>query len=481
MSSVNPVNADSKPYFYSNSTQLYTTIITATTTFQISCTSTVIIPVTTTVMRNVTVRSTTTTKTTVTLPPDAAARRMVRATSLTQHATDTAASLITYTSWTTLTACGPLDITITSLPDATQKITVDQLVTEVQTVTVRQEPASSIPPVQQVTTTTSSPPPPATTRAPTVEAPSQLSTITPLPAPEVPETFVQATTIISTILPAVTTGPPAVESPESGPAVPEISFETTTNSSTRPGVTTGPPATEPPAADPTPASTVPAGLVETTTTINGLQFTISSIASITAIVINDVTLLPGQALTSNAVGFSNVPTGLKVSTTISVGAIVASIFGIGSKFPKARPISQACTDRIAAPATPVVVNGASTLAPGGSATPPVVVGGITLTEVGSLPTAGVVIGGETLTLGKTLTVSGTPFLLPTGGTVPVTIVDGTFTLSAGGAGSSATITGTGVDALPSYLQAAGASRGKVRRELGAPILVLCMAMVQIGL
>ncbi|KAH7409311.1 hypothetical protein BKA64DRAFT_393114 [Cadophora sp. MPI-SDFR-AT-0126] len=251
--------ADSPPNHYLNSTQLSTIISTGTSVIFNTCTTTLTLPPLTTTVGNVTVRSTTTITTVVTLPPDAPARRIVRATSLSPTSMDLPhPSDIILTTWTTITTCGVTVTLVITLPAVTQKMTVDQLITETQTVFAR-VPSSSksttsstqevVPPAQQVTTS-------STARA-----------------------------------------------------IPPVAEVTTTSSETTPS----------------------AGIIQATT-INNVPFTLSTITSITAIVVNDVTLLPGQALTTDAIEFSNGQTGLDINMVASVGAIVASIFGINSKF-----------------------------------------------------------------------------------------------------------------------------------------------------
>ncbi|KAH7336038.1 hypothetical protein BKA65DRAFT_505505 [Rhexocercosporidium sp. MPI-PUGE-AT-0058] len=367
------VEADSIPNYFTNSTQIP---IAGTVTESSTITSGVIVTelttcyqivtgtsIITTAYGNTTVFSTTTISTTVTLPPSKPPRNIIRAPFTTSGDANgmqvTVTRLTTITSVTTFKTCGfTISQTVIVVTTQTQKITVDQLVTEIQTIYAR-GPSS--------TTTTSS----------TLEAIP--------PAQQVTTTSSKAANI-----------PPAAQGP------------TTTRDQNAPAPTD---------ASPTDQST---------TTINGIPFTISSNPSNTAVIINGATILPGQPLTTAGVEFSNGPTGLEIITATSVGVIVASIFGI--------------------------------------------------------PT-GIVIGGNTLTSGGALTLSGTTYILPTGGTVPA-ILTGTFQPSmslsvpnGGDGGSSVTATGTAIAATPSYIQAGGASRVGTC-GLSAVLIVLCVGVIQ---
>ncbi|KAG4434661.1 hypothetical protein IFR05_009866 [Cadophora sp. M221] len=352
-----PVRADAVPNYFSNSTQspiagTVTELSTVTSALTVTVFTTCFTVMTatatvTTTYGNTTVLSTTTTTKFVTLPPDKLPRNMIRApatdTPKANGLQETVTFLTTITAVTTLTTCAfTVSQTVTLVTTQTQKLVVDQLITETQTVFVGASPVTTttsstpkaIPPVQQVTTTTSS--------------------------------------------------------------TAKDNQETTTSSRQN----------APAPADPSPTP-------QSTTTINGIPFTISPVPSNTAVVVNEVTILPGEAFTTEGIEFSNGPTGLEVSTATSVGAIVASIFGV---------------------------------------------------------TTGVVIGGSTLTPGGTLILSGTTYVLPTGGTVPA-IVTGSSPTSISpdvpkgeDGGPSVTVTGTESDAAPTYIQAAGASKEKLHNN-----------------
>ncbi|KAL5317260.1 hypothetical protein ACEPPN_014355 [Leptodophora sp. 'Broadleaf-Isolate-01'] len=372
------VQADAIPNHFSNSTQnpiagtvteLSTITSALTMTIFTTCftvaTQTAIV---TTEYGNTTVLSTTTTTKIVTLPPGKLAKNMIRAPRTdvpkANGVQETVTFLTTFTTVTTLTACGfTISQTITEVSTQTQKITVDKLITETQTVFVGDS--------QSTTTTT-------TTTSSSQEA------IPPIPPIQ------QVTTTTTSI---------AQNKP------PHAQVTTTARE---------PDAPAPPAlADPSPTP-------QSTTTINGIPFTISPVPPNAAIVVNEDTILPGEAITTNGVGFSNGPTGLEIITSTSVGAIVAT---------------------------------------------------------------GVVIGGSTLTPGGTLILSGTTYVLPTGGTVAAIVTDSFPTSTspgvpkAGDGGLSATATRTGSDATPTYIQAAGASKEKLH-DLFAILMVLCVGVIQ---
>lgn len=88
-----------------------------------------------------------------------------------------------------------------------------------------------------------------------------------------------------------------------------------------------------------------------------------------------------------------------------------------------------------------------------------------------------------MTPGGTLILSGTTYVLPTGGTVAAIVTDSFPTSTspgvpkAGDGGLSATATRTGSDATPTYIQAAGASKEKLH-DLFAILMVLCVGVIQ---
>ena len=104
----------------------------------------------------------------------------------------------------------------------------------------------------------------------------------------------------------------------------------------------------------------------------------------------------------------------------------------------------------------LIISGTTYLLPTGGTVPAIVTGSFpTSISIGTLTQGpGVVIDGTTVTPGGTIIVSGTTYLLPPGATVPVPVVTGAFTTTGSGAGPSGSSTPTG------FVQVAGASQEK---------------------
>ncbi len=131
----------------------------------------------------------------------------------------------------------------------------------------------------------------------------------------------------------------------------------------------------------------------------------------------------------------------------------------------------------------LVFSSTTYLLPTGGTIPAIITGTFPTSIPLSAPAqgAGVVINGTTLTPGGEIVVSGTTYLLPAGETVPVPIATASFvpTATQGGNSPSGSI-GTGTEAGPSYVQAAGGER---RHSMGlfATLLALCGSVLQLVL